>query len=138
MEHRSRCPIHDGSNPTQFWVDFAEGNFCCFSCGEKGPSACFCSNMTSEKRGLPLGAMTLDRVAVTTNPGGATAWKREYGYGRYFTGKVVIKLGDNDGPGKLHDRDSCADIATHPLKTFTLELPVSEGEDVSDFPRPVR
>src|SRR5215469_12949371 len=39
LEHRSRCPIHDGSNPTQFWVDFAEGNWCCFSCGAKGPSA---------------------------------------------------------------------------------------------------
>lgn len=21
MEHRSRCPLHDGSNPSQFWVD---------------------------------------------------------------------------------------------------------------------
>jgi hypothetical protein len=39
MEHRSICPLHSGSNPTQFWIDFAEGNFCCFSCGEKGPSA---------------------------------------------------------------------------------------------------
>jgi KaiC/GvpD/RAD55 family RecA-like ATPase len=83
--------------------------------------------------GFPLGNMTLDRVAVTTNPGGAAAWKSEYGFGRFFTGKVVIKLGDNDGPGKLHDRDACIDISSHALKTFTLELPVSEGEDISDF-----
>jgi KaiC/GvpD/RAD55 family RecA-like ATPase len=83
--------------------------------------------------GFPLGAMTLDRVAVTTNPGGAAAWKREYDFGRYFTGKVVIKLGDNDGPGRLHDRDACSDIAPHALKTFTLDLPVGQGEDISDF-----
>jgi hypothetical protein len=85
------------------------------------------------KGGITLGAMTLDRVAVTTNPGGAAAWKREYDFGRYFAGKVVIKLGDNDGPGRLHDRDACDDIAPHALKTFTLDLPVGEGEDISDF-----
>jgi hypothetical protein len=276
MEHRSICPLHGGSNPTQFWVDFVEGNFCCFSCGEKGPSPyifeqrllakdlgrspmhdevmrsleqvlgtpfvqrtyeqpldptkkgwdrkqardfyrytdelgdelftvwrfvdhngrkitpadrpCPCrENPDAEcplgcvagrvwttkgirrvlyrlpdvigsslvfvvegeknandlsralslyikaKGGFPFGAMTLDRVAVTTNPGGAAAWKQEYGFGRYFTGKVVIKLGDNDGPGHLHDRDACSDIAPHALKTFTLDLPVGEGEDISDF-----
>jgi KaiC/GvpD/RAD55 family RecA-like ATPase len=276
MEHRSRCPVHGGSNATQFWVDFVEGNFCCFSCGAKGPSAyileqqllkselgrpplhdevmssleavlgtpfvqrtypeplekskrgwnrkqardfyrytdeigdelftvwrfvdregrkltpadrpCPCyENPEAEcafgctdgrvwstkgvrrvlyrlpdviassvvfvvegeknandlsralalyirqKGGFPLGAMTLDRVAVTTNPGGAAAWKREYGFGRYFTGKVVIKLGDNDEPGRLHDRDACNDIAAHALKTFTLGLPVGEGEDISDY-----
>jgi len=276
LEHRSRCPIHDGSNPTQFWVDFAEGNWCCFSCGAKGPSAfmlelnlltaelgrapmndetvaslekvlgtpfvqrtyaepldkakkgwdrryardfyrytdelgdeiftvwrfvdrqgkkltpadrpCLCrenpeaecalgctdgrvwstkgvrrvlyrlpdviasslvfvvegeknandlsralSVYIKQRGSFPMGNMTLDRVAVTTNPGGAAAWKREYGFGRFFTGKVVIKLGDNDGPGKLHDRDACTDISAHALKTFTLELPVGEGEDISDF-----
>jgi hypothetical protein len=276
MEHRSRCPIHGGNNPTQFWVDFAEGNWCCFSCGEKGGSAytleqkllaaelkrgpmhdevmraletvmgtpfvqrvyaepldkgkrgwdrrqardfyrytdeigdelftvwrfvdrngkkitpadrpCPCrdnpeaecahgctdgriwttkgvrrvlyrlpdviaSNVVfvveGEKNandlsralalyikrngGFPLGAMTLDHVAVTTNPGGATQWKPEYGFGRYFIGKVVIKLGDNDGPGRLHDEAACKDIAPHALKVFTLELPVGEGEDISDY-----
>ena len=276
VEHRSRCPIHEGSNATQFWMDFAEGNFCCFSCGVKGPSAymleqqllkaelnrnplndevvaslekvlgtpfvqrtysepldkakkgwdrrqardfyrytdelgdelftvwrfvdrqgkkltpadrpCPCrenqdaecalgcsdgrvwstkgvrrvlyrlpdviasslvfvvegeKNVNDLSRalalyikqngGLPLGNMTLDRVAVTTNPGGAAAWKPEHGFGRYFTGKVVIKLGDNDEPGRLHDRNACADIAPHALKTFTLALPVGEGEDISDF-----
>ena len=32
------CPLHGGSNPSQLWVDLAEGNYCCFSCGEKGGS----------------------------------------------------------------------------------------------------
>lgn len=276
MEHRSRCPVHGGNNPTQFWVDIAEGNWCCFSCGAKGPSAfmlelallkaelgrpplndevvrsleqvlgapfvqrvytepidrgkkgwdrkqardfyrytdeigdelftvwrfvdrngkkitpadrpCPCrenpesdcvheckdgriwatkgvrrvlyrlpavisssvvfvvegeknandlgralSTYIKRNGGFPLGAMMLDHVAVTTNPGGATAWKPEFGFGRYFSGKVVIKLGDNDGPGRLHDESACRDIAPHALKVFTLDLPVGEGEDISDY-----
>lgn len=276
MEHRSRCPIHGGNNPNSFWADIAEGNWCCFSCGAKGPSAFMlelallknelgrpplndevlrsmeqtlgtpfvqrvytepidrgkkgwdrkqardfyrytdeigdelftvwrfvdrsgkkltpadrpcpcrdnpeseCPHGCSEGRiwstkgvrrvlyrlpsviassvvfvvegeknandlqralsiyikrngGFPLGAMMLDHVAVTTNPGGATAWRPEHGYGRYFTGKVVIKLGDNDGPGRLHDESACKDIAPYAMKVFTLELPVGEGEDISDY-----
>ena len=278
MEHRAICPLHGGSNPTQLWVDLAEGNFFCFSCGAKGGSAytfeqqflrvergtqqapnhdevmrsleqvlgtpfvqrtysetlnpakkgwdrrqardfyrytdelgdelftvwrfvdrsgrkltpadrpCPCKSnpdaecplgcadgrvwstkgvrrvlyrlpdviasqlvfvVEGEKNandlsralsayiktngGFPLGAMTLDSVAVTTNPGGALAWKREHGFGRFFTGKVVVKLGDNDGPGRLHDQQVCTDVAPHAFKTFTLELPVDEGEDISDY-----
>lgn len=87
----------------------------------------------SEKKGLSFGELTLDRVAVTTNPGGATAWKREFGFGKYFQSKIVVKLGDNDGPGRLHDRDACTDIAPFALKLFTLDLPVGEGEDISDY-----
>jgi hypothetical protein len=36
MEHRSICPLHGGSNPTQFWVDFAEGNFLLLLLWRKG------------------------------------------------------------------------------------------------------
>jgi hypothetical protein len=276
MEHRAICPLHGGSNPTQFWVDIAEGNYCCFSCGAKGGSAyafeqallkvegkspshdevmssleqvlgtpfvertypetlqggakkgwdrkqardfyrytdelgeelftvwrfvdrngrkltpadrpCPCaanpdaectlgckdgrvwstkgvrrvlyrlsdviqssvvfvvegeknandlSRAVSEyirrKGSFPLGHLTVDRVAVTTNPGGASAWKEEYGFGKYFLGKVVIKLGDNDASGRMHDLSASEDIAPHALKLFTLDLPVGEGEDISDF-----
>lgn len=284
MEHRAVCPLHGGSNPSQLWVDIAEGNWRCFSCGAKGGSAfafeqaflkvtkqlgqappaddivlgieavlgtpfaqrvypepvsmsargherkgwdrthardsyrytdelgnevltvwrfvdrnghkitpadrpCPCGGnpdaecglqcragrtwttagarrvlyrlpsvigaqlvfvVEGEKNaddlsralaeyvkrhgGFPLNkAQILDHVAVTTNPGGARGWKPDYGFGRYFAGKVVIKLGDNDEPGRAHDRDVCADIAPHALSTFTLALPVGEGEDVSDF-----
>jgi KaiC/GvpD/RAD55 family RecA-like ATPase len=276
MEHRSICPLHKGSNPSQFWVDIAEGNYCCFSCGAKGGSAyafemaflqsqgqspnhddvqrsleevlgtpfaqrtypevlqpgvrkgwdrrqardfyrytdelgeelftvwrfvdrtgrkltpadrpCPCTKnpdaecplgcadgrvwstkgvrrvlyrlsdviqsslvfvVEGEKNandlsrtlaeyirlhgGFPLGNLTVDRVAVTTNPGGASAWKKEHGFGRYFFGKVVIKLGDNDAPGRMHDQQACEDIAPHALKLFTLALPVGEGEDISDY-----
>ena len=303
MEFRSICPLHGGSNPTQFWVDLAEGNWCCFTCGSRGPSAymleqkllanelnrsplhdevqraleailqtpllqrvypepvrgnagkawnrkqaqdwyryvdelghevftvwrfvdrkghkmtpadrpCPCNaNPDAEcvhpcpdgspdgspdgcvdgrlwstkgvrrvlyrlpdviassvvfvvegeknandlaralaefirrKGGFPLGNMALDRVAVTTNPGGAQGWKPAYGYGRYFAGKIVIKLGDNDAPGRMHDRDVCTDVSRHALKTFTLALPFGErkdsegpdmaevdtGQDISDY-----
>jgi hypothetical protein len=280
MEHRAMCPLHGGSNPSQLWVDIAEGNYFCFSCGAKGGSAftfeqammrmerggiqapshdevmrsletllgtpfvqrtyseplitgqkkgwnrkqardfyrytdevgselftvwrfvdrngkkmtpadrpCPCTaNPDAEcalgcaegrvwstkgvrrvlyrlpdvlqsllvivvegeknandlsralaayikrKGGFPLSSdLTLDRVAVTTNPGGAAAWKPEYGFGRYFFGKIVIKLGDNDGPGRMHDQLACNDIAPHAKKLFTLALPVGEGEDISDY-----
>jgi KaiC/GvpD/RAD55 family RecA-like ATPase len=284
MEHRAVCPLHGGSNPSQLWVDIAEGNWCCFSCGAKGGSAfafeqAFLkaerhlsqappaddivasleailetpfvqrvypedvtrstkgpeqsgwdrrhardsyrytdelgnevltvwrfvdrngSKITPADRPCPCGAnpdaecglqcvngrtwvtkgarrvlyrlpsvigaqlvfvvegeknandlsralaeyvkrrggfpltesQILDHVAVTTNPGGARGWKPAYGFGRYFAGKVVIKLGDNDAPGRAHDHDACTDIAPHALSTFTLALPVGEGEDISDF-----
>lgn len=83
--------------------------------------------------GFKLGALILDRVAVTTNSGGALAWKKEYGYGKFFHGKVVVKLGDNDGAGRQHDEDACSDIGESALQLFKLELPVGEGEDISDF-----
>jgi len=83
--------------------------------------------------GFKFGALILDRVAVTTNSGGALAWKKEFGYGKFFQGKVVIKLGDNDGPGRQHDEDACTDIASYALKLFKLALPVAEGQDISDY-----
>ena len=276
MGYRSICPLHGGSNPTQLWVDIAEGNYCCFSCGAKGGSPyafeqaflkaqgqtsnhddvmrslaevlgtpflartypeplepdkrkgwnrkhardfyrytdelgeelftvwrfvdrtgrkltpadrpCPCranpdaecpfectdgrmwitkgvrrvlyrlpdvinssivfvvegeKNCNDLSRalagyikahgGFPLRNLTVDRVAVTTNPGGAGAWKKEYVFGPYFFGKVVIKLGDNDRAGRLHDQQACEDIAPYALKLFTLKLPVGEGADISDF-----
>lgn len=279
MEHRAVCPLHGGGNPSQFWVNVAEGNWCCFSCGEKGgsafslemkmlaselnrppmadevsakleellgvpfkrrvhpdapaardgrqfpwdrrqaqdkyvytdeigneqftvwrfvfrngskitpvdrpcdchlnpeaecPNACYAErvgNMNGVRRVLyrlpdvmqsilcfivegeknvkdlsralseyirkrghfPLGGLHVDRVAVTTNQGGAAGWKKEYGYGKHFFRKVVIKLGDNDGPGRLHDQAVCADVARYARELFTLELPVGEGEDISDY-----
>jgi hypothetical protein len=33
----------------------------------------------------------------------------------------------------MHDRDACADVSQHALQTFMLDLPVREGEDISDF-----
>ena len=85
------------------------------------------------KGGFEFGNLIVDRIAVTTNPGGASSWKTEHGFGRYFFGKTVIKLGDNDIAGRLHDRDACNDIARYARNLFTLDLPVGEGEDISDY-----
>ena len=84
-------------------------------------------------QGFQFGGLVVDRVAVTTNPGGASAWKKEYGFGRYFFGKTVVKLGDNDPAGRIHDRDACEDISKYAKNLFTLELPVGDGEDISDY-----
>lgn len=87
----------------------------------------------NKEKVFKFGHMYIDRIGVTTNPGGAMAWKVEYGYGKQFQSKVVIKLGDNDGSGRKHDEDACKDIAPYASKLFTLPLPVGEGEDISDY-----
>jgi hypothetical protein len=87
----------------------------------------------AKKGGFPLGNLTLDRVGVTTNPGGSSGWKPEYGFGKEFQSKVVIKLGDNDVPGRTHDAAVCGDVAKYASKLFTLDLPVGEGEDISNY-----
>lgn len=86
-----------------------------------------------EKGAFEFGGLHLDRVAVTTNMGGATGWKKDYGYGPYFFGKTVIKLGDNDGPGRKHDEDVREDVSRFAREFYTLSLPVGAGEDISDY-----
>lgn len=88
----------------------------------------------AKHKGFPVSnTLTVDHVAVTTNIGGASAWKKEYKYGRHFFGKFVIKLGDNDAPGKMHNQATCEDIAPYASKLMTLDLPVGDGEDISDY-----
>jgi KaiC/GvpD/RAD55 family RecA-like ATPase len=65
--------------------------------------------------------------------GGSSGWKSEYEYGKYFTGKVVVKLGDNDEAGRLHNAAVCKDVSRFALQLYTLELPVKEKEDISDY-----
>jgi hypothetical protein len=89
----------------------------------------------SKHGGFRLGNQMLDRVAVTTNIGGAGGWKPEYGYGKSFVNKFVIKLGDNDEASRKHDRMVCEDVYPYAFQLFTLVLPVAEGEDISDFIR---
>jgi hypothetical protein len=86
-----------------------------------------------KSKGIQIGALTVDRIAVTTNIGGANAWKSEHKYGRWFFRKIVIKLGDNDAAGRLHDESVCKDVSRYAKELFTLDLPVGEGEDISDF-----
>jgi len=87
-----------------------------------------------KNKGFPVSSsLTVDHVAVTTNIGGSSGWKKEYKYGRYFFGKFVIKLGDNDAPGKMHTIAVCDDIKPYASRLMTLDLPVGDGEDISDY-----
>jgi len=88
----------------------------------------------SKNKGFPVSStLTVDHVAVTTNIGGSSGWKKEYKYGRYFFGKFVIKLGDNDAPGKMHNIAVCEDVAPYASRVMTLDLPVGDSEDISDY-----
>ena len=89
----------------------------------------------SKHGGFRLGKLILDRVAVTTNVSGADGWKSEYEYAKYFTGKIVIKLGDNNTAGRKHNEAVCRDVCRHAAQLFTLDLPVGEDEDISDYLR---
>lgn len=87
----------------------------------------------SKNHGFKLGNLILDRVSVTTNMGGSSGWKQEYEYGRFFTGKMVVKLGDNDEAGRMHDSEVCKDVSRFALHLFTLSLPVDEKGDITDY-----
>jgi hypothetical protein len=88
----------------------------------------------AKHKGFPVSStLTVDHVAVTTNIGGSSGWKKEYKYGRYFFGKFVIKLGDNDAPGKMHNIAVCEDVAPYASRVMTLDLPVGDSEDISNY-----
>lgn len=87
----------------------------------------------AKRKHVVFGQLTLDRIAVTTNSGGAMAWKKEFQYGRNFQSKVVIKLGDNDPQGRAHDAAFCEDVAKFAHELYTLALPVGEKQDISDY-----
>jgi len=115
--------------------DVIQSSFCFIVEGEKDVNnlSRALALYISRKEGFKLANLLLDRVSVTTNMGGSSGWKPEYEYGKYFTGKVVVKLGDNDAPGRLHDAAVCKDVAKYALQLYTLELPVKEKEDISDY-----
>lgn len=83
--------------------------------------------------GFNFGGIVLDRIAVTTNQSGALGWKSDLGYGKYFFGRTVIKLGDNDAAGRIHDQMVQDDVSRYAKEYYKLDLPVGEGEDISDF-----
>jgi AAA domain len=115
--------------------DIIQSSFCFVVEGEKDVNnlSRALALYISRTNGFKIANLLLDRVGVTTNMGGSSGWKLEYEYGKYFTGKVVVKLGDNDAPGRLHDAAVCKDVAKYALQLYTLELPVGEKEDISDY-----
>lgn len=75
-------------------------------------------------------ALSLVGLPSTCIPRGANGWKEEYA--KFFKGKTVYILPDNDEPGKKFSQkvfDSLKNIA----KPKIIPLPVGEGEDVYDY-----
>lgn len=72
------------------------------------------------------------RLVATTNPMGAGKWMPDYN--RYFNGKHVIILPDNDGPGRAHAAAVAASLLPVAASVRVLELPhLPEKGDVTDW-----
>ncbi len=115
--------------------DIIQSSFCFIVEGEKDVNnlSRALALYISRKQGFKLANLLLDRVGVTTNMGGSSGWKPEYEYGKYFMGKIVVKLGDNDEAGRLHDAAVCKDVSRYAHQLYTLELPVGEKQDITDY-----
>ncbi len=77
-------------------------------------------------------ALIASGLVATCNPGGAGKWRAEYG--RYFKGRHVVIIRDNDDTGRAHG-DQVARLL-HEIATSVkiLDLPgLPEKGDVSDF-----
>ncbi len=71
-------------------------------------------------------------LAATTNSGGAGKWLAEFS--RYFSGKHVVVLPDNDGPGKKHAEDVVQNLHTVAASIKVVDLPgLADKGDVSDW-----
>ena len=83
------------------------------------------------------GEKDADRLAAagfvaTTSPNGAGKWRDEYA--RWFEGKNVIILPDNDDPGRGHAEDVRSSIANLARRVRVVELPgLRPKGDVSDW-----
>jgi len=71
-------------------------------------------------------------LAATCNPGGAGKWRKDFG--RYFQGKAVIILPDNDPPGKTHAQYVARSLHGIAASVKVAELPgLPLKGDVSDW-----
>jgi 5S rRNA maturation endonuclease (ribonuclease M5) len=71
-------------------------------------------------------------VVATTNPGGAKKWRADFA--RYFAGKTVIVLPDNDDAGREHAKQVVANLKGTAARVAVLDLPnLPHKGDVSDW-----
>ncbi|MDQ2787125.1 MAG: hypothetical protein M3Y58_19210, partial [Chloroflexota bacterium] len=71
-------------------------------------------------------------LVATTNPGGAGKWRREFN--RFFVGRQVVILPDNDDVGWNHAFAVAAQLAPVALCVKVVTLPdVAEKGDVTDW-----
>ncbi len=71
-------------------------------------------------------------ITASCNPMGATSWRKEYN--RYFAGKEVIILPDNDDTGRKHAKSVARHLHGIAASVKIIELPgLPEKGDVSDW-----
>ena len=71
-------------------------------------------------------------LVATTNPGGADKWPASFG--KYFDGRHVVIVPDNDEPGRKHAQDVAQKLADHAATLKILDLPNLPAKgDISDF-----
>ena len=69
---------------------------------------------------------------ATTNPGGASKWRKTYN--KHFQGKQVVILSDNDEPGRTHAQDVARHLHGVAAVVKVVDLPgLPEKGDVSDW-----
>ena len=69
---------------------------------------------------------------ATTNPGGACKWLAEYN--RFFAGRLVVVLPDNDDAGKKHGEQVVCSLYGTAAQVRLIKLPgLPEKGDVSDW-----
>lgn len=77
---------------------------------------------------------TLERhgLLATTTPMGAKSWAADYA--RYFNGRFIALLPDNDPPGEAYARAAAADLRAAGAHVKLVRLPgLPEKGDVSDY-----
>jgi hypothetical protein len=73
-----------------------------------------------------------DRIAFTTNPGGAGKWLPEYSPN--MTGKDVVIFADNDDVGRQHAEMVAASVYRYAHRVKVVHMPdLAEKGDVSDY-----
>ena len=86
---------------------------------------------------IPEGEKDVDRLvaeglSATCNPGGALKWCDDYK--RYFEGRLIAILPDNDCPGMKHAEQVANSLYRTTTEIRNVELPgLSEKGDVSDW-----
>lgn len=76
--------------------------------------------------------LKLKGLIATTVAGGSSKWKPEYG--KFFKGKRVIILEDNDEPGEKFSRSVYSTLCREGILAYPVKLPdLKAGEDVVEW-----
>lgn len=70
-------------------------------------------------------------LVATCNPGGAGKWQQDFN--KHFTGRDVVVLADNDGPGLAHADHVARSLHQVAHRVRLVWLPGPEKSDVSDW-----